>query len=142
MIAMPNTPTYPRITPANVNERFESIFAPWVKVMGLVDLRVGDGTASARLPQNADLQWAGGAICGQALMSAIDTVASLAVGAGDRPRKGTASQRTQFLRPAAGDDLVIDAKVLQSGSTITYLEVHVTLAASGKLVAHATLEFV
>lgn len=139
---MPATPTHEPVTQATVGEHYEYLFAPWVKAMGLVDLEVGSGTASARLPQNADLQWASGAICGQALMSAIDTVASLAVGTGDRARKGTASQRTQFLRPAAGEDLVIRSRVLQAGSTITYLETHVTLAGSGKLVAHATLEFV
>jgi acyl-coenzyme A thioesterase PaaI-like protein len=130
------------VTQATVSEAYEGVFAPWVKAMGLVDIQVGAGYASARLPQSKDLQWSAGAVCGQALMSAIDTVASLAVATGDRARKGTASQRTQFLRPAASEDLLITAKVLQSGSTITYLESHVTLAVSGKLVAHATLEFV
>jgi acyl-coenzyme A thioesterase PaaI-like protein len=141
-MAMSTTPKHTRVTQSIVDDYYEFLFAPWVKAMGLVDLQVGEGSASARLPQNTALQWASGAICGQALMSAIDTVASLAVGTGDRQRKGTASQRTQFLRPAAGEDLLISAKVLQSGSTITYLETHVTLAGSGKLVAHATLEFV
>ena len=139
---MSTPPRNMQVTQATVGETYERIFAPWVKAMGLVDLQVGVGTASARLPQNKELQWASGAICGQALMSAIDTVASLAVGTGDRARKGTASQRTQFLRPATGEDLIIAARILQSGSTITYLEAHVTLATSGKLVAHATLEFV
>jgi acyl-coenzyme A thioesterase PaaI-like protein len=139
---MPSPQEHTPVTAENLSATFEAIFAPWVKAMGLVDLQVGPGTASARLPQNKDLQWANGAICGQALMSAIDTVASLASGTGDRARRGTASQRTQFLRPAAGEDLLVVARVLQSGSTITYLETHVTLAVSGKLVAHATLEFV
>jgi len=139
---MSTTPKHTQVTQANVDDYYEYLFAPWVKAMGLVDLQVGEGSASARLPQNAALQWANGAICGQALMCAIDTVASLAVGTGERQRRGTASQRTQFLRPAAGEDLLITAKVLQSGSSIAYLETHVTLARSGKLVAHATLEFV
>jgi acyl-coenzyme A thioesterase PaaI-like protein len=141
-MAMSTTPKHVPVTQATLDGYYDFLFAPWVKAMGLTDLKVSDGTASARLPQTSDLHWAGGAICGQALMSAIDTVASLAVGTGDRQRKGTASQRTQFLRPAAGEDLIITAKVLQAGSTITYLESHVTLAGSGKLVAHATLEFV
>jgi len=139
---MSATPKHTPITQATVDGYYDFLFAPWVKAMGFVDIQVGEGTASARLPQSADLRWAGQAICGQALMSAIDTVASLAVATGDRQRKGTASQRTQFLRPASGEDLIITAKVLQAGSTITYLESHVTLASSGKLVAHATLEFV
>lgn len=139
---MPEASTPMPVTQATVADVYDFVFAPWVKAMGLVDLQVGAGTASARLPQSAALQWAGGAVCGLALMSAIDTVAALAVGTGDRRRKGTASQRTQFLRPAAGDDLIITAKILHAGSALTHLESHVTLAGSGKLVAHATLEFV
>ncbi len=68
-----NTP----VTQATVGQTYEDLFAPWVKAMGLVDLQVGVGIASARLPQSPDLQWASGSICSQALMSAIDTVASL-----------------------------------------------------------------
>lgn len=139
---MSSSPKYSPLTQATLSETYETVFAPWVKAMGLVDIQVGVGTASARLPQSKDLQWAAGAVCGQALMSAIDTVAALAAATGERARRGTASQRTQFLRPAAGGDLLVTAKVLQSGSTITYLESHITLVASGKLVAHATLEFV
>lgn len=105
----------------------------------MVDLLVSTGFASARLPQNPELQWASGAICGQALMAAIDTVVAIAIGTGERQAKGTASQHTQFLRPAASDD---EARVLQFGSTIAYAEAHITYATSGKLVAHATAEFV
>lgn len=128
------------------NERgrnvYEYVFAPWVKSMGLTDLQVGKGTASARLPQSRELQWASGAICGQTIMAAIDTVVAMAIGTSERQSKGTASQHTQFLRPAVGEDLQIDAHVLQFGSSIAYAEAHVTLATSGKLVAHATAEFV
>jgi acyl-coenzyme A thioesterase PaaI-like protein len=59
-----------------------------------------------------------------------------------RPSKGTASQSTQFLRPAFGEDLRIEANVLQFGSVLAYAEAHVTFASSGKLVAHSTAEFV
>lgn len=130
------------VTNDNVHNVYDFIFAPWVKAMGLTDLQVGNGTASARLPQNRELQWANGAICGQTVMAAIDTVVAMAIGTGERQSKGTASQHTQFLRPAVGDDLKIDARVLQFGATIAYAEAHVTFVASGKLVAHATAEFV
>lgn len=135
-------PSFKPVTSENVQNVYANLFAPWVKKMGLVDLQVSTGFASARLPQNPELQWASGAICGQALMAAIDTVVAIAIGTGERQAKGTASQHTQFLRPAAGDDLVIEARVLQFGSTIAYAEAHVTYATSGKLVAHATAEFV
>lgn len=142
---IPATPAQPKhrpVTNESAHELYEYIFAPWVKAMGLIDLQVAKGVASARLPQSRELQWANGAICGQAIMAAIDTVVAMAIGTGDRQAKGTASQHTQFLRPAAGDDLKIDAHVLQFGATIAYAEAHVTFASSGKLVAHATAEFV
>ena len=130
------------ITNDTVADTYEYIFAPWVKAMGLTELTVGKGTASALLPQNRTLQWANGAICGQAIMAAIDTVVALAIGTNERPSKGTASQSTQFLRPASGEDLRIEANVLQFGSTIAYAEAHVRFASSGKLVAHSTAEFI
>ena len=126
----------------NVSDVYEYIFAPWVKAMGLTDLRAGNGQATALLPQNGALQWANGAICGQAIMSAIDTVVSLAMHTRERPSKGTASQNTQFLRRAVGDDLRIEARVLKFGSTIAYAEARVTFATNGELVAHSTAEFV
>jgi len=130
------------VTDETVAGVYEFIFAPWVKALGLTDFRVSRGKASARLPQDGALQWANGAICGQALMAAIDTVVALAVSTHDRPSKGTASQSTQFLRPAFGDDLRIEANVLQFGSVLAYAEAHVTFVSSGKLVAHSTAEFV
>ena len=130
------------ITEDNVNDIYEYIFAPWVKAMGLSDIRVGNGRATAILPQSVELQWANGAICGQAIMSAVDTIVSLAIHTGEKQSKGTASQNTQFLRRAAGGDLRIDAEVLKFGSTIAYAEARVTFAASGELVAHSTAEFV
>ena len=130
------------ITEDSVDEVYEYIFAPWVRAMGLTDIRVATGRASAILPQSSAIQWANGAICGQAIMSAVDTVVSLAVHTANRQSKGTASQNTQFLRRAAGDDLRIEAQVLKFGSTIAYSEAHVTFAESGDLVAHSTAEFV
>ena len=130
------------VTNENVVDTFDYIFAPWVKSMGLTDLVVGEGSASALLPQNSSLQWANGAICGQAIMAAIDTIVSLAIATGEKMSKGTASQNTQFLRPAVGEDLRIESKVLKFGRTIAYAETHVYFSKSGKLVAHSTNEFV
>jgi acyl-coenzyme A thioesterase PaaI-like protein len=129
-------------TNENVADTFEYLFSPWVKTMGLRDLRVSKGTASALLPQNPALQWAIGAISGQAIMAAIDIVVSLAMFTTERFPKGHTSQNTQFLRPASGDDLRIEANVLKFGAVIAYAEARVTFVSSGKLVAHATCEFV
>lgn len=134
--------TYVPITNESIDSVVDYIFAPWVKSMGLTEFTASYGLASAILPQSDKLQWANGAICGQALMAAIDTVIALAIHTGERPSKGTASQSTQFLQRAAGDDLKIVAEVLKFGSTIAYAEARVTFLGSGELVAHSTAEFV
>jgi uncharacterized protein (TIGR00369 family) len=139
---MPEIRDHITVTNENVEDNFEYIFAPWVKAMGLRDISVSKGRASAILPQNAGLQWANGAICGQAIMAAIDTIVSVAMLTTDRSSKGTASQNTQFLRPAVGDDLRLEATVLKFGRVIAYAETKVFFATSGELVAHATNEFV
>jgi uncharacterized protein (TIGR00369 family) len=130
------------VTGENLEQVYDHIFAPWVKAMGLTDIKVSKGKASAVLPQNSALQWANGAICGQAIMAAIDTVVSLAMLTTDRASKGTASQNTQFLRPALGEDLRIEVHVLKFGRVVAFAETKVFFASSGKLVAHATNEFV
>jgi acyl-coenzyme A thioesterase PaaI-like protein len=133
-------PTLP-VTNENVLEFYESVFAPWVKEMGLLDISVAPGKASAILPQNEKLQFFSGAICGQVIMSAVDTVASIAAATSDRLSKGTVYQHTHFLRPALSDDLRVEANVLRFGKASAFLETKVTYVASGELVAHATLEF-
>jgi uncharacterized protein (TIGR00369 family) len=125
----------------NVEEVYERLFAPWVKQLGLNEIEVSEGKASAIMPQHPSLFWSGGAICGQAIMAAIDTIASLAMATTDRQPKGTVSQNTQFIRPAFTEDLRIEVSVLNFGRTIAYAEAKVTFVESRKLVAHATLEF-
>lgn len=48
----------------------------------------------------------------------------------------------QLLRPAIGEDLLINIKVVNFGKVTAYAETKVTFALAGKLVAHATNEFV
>lgn len=139
---MPDIRVQPPITGENLDHAYDEIFAPWVKSMGLTDIKVSRGKASAILRQNSHLQWANGAICGQAIMAAVDTIVSLAMLTTDKFSKGTASQNTQFLRPALGDDLRIEANVLKFGKVIAYAETKVFFAKSGELVAHSTNEFV
>lgn len=129
------------VTNENVLEFYEWLFAPWVKEMGLRDFKVSSGHAFAILPQNEKLQFSSGSICGQVIMSAIDTVASLAVATTDRLSKGTVYQHTHFLRPALSGDLRVEATVLRFGKASAFVETKVTFVSSGELVAHATLEF-
>lgn len=129
------------ITIDNVAEIYDAVFAPWVKEQGLEILAVSEGSVGARLPQDPRQRFAFGAICGQAQMSAIDTTMAIAMMTSDRRVAGTTSQSTQFIRPAAGEALLIEARVLKWGRTVCFGDVHVTGENTGVLIAHATCEF-
>ncbi|MGD9880373.1 PaaI family thioesterase [Reyranella sp.] len=122
-------------------EYYDFLFAPWVKALGLRDFKVDPGVVSAVLPQNDALKFSSGALCGQAIMAAIDTVASLARTTAERMPKGTVYQHTHFLRPAVNDDFNVRAEVLRFGKAVSFAEVRVSSAATNVLVAHASIEF-
>ena len=129
------------LTDATVVEFYEYVYAPWVKMLGLREFKVSPGMVSALLPQNDALKFSSGAVCGQAIMAAIDSVASLAIGTTERISKGTVYQHTHFLRPAVNDDFHVKAEVLRFGKASAFTETRVSFASTGKLVAHASLEF-
>lgn len=133
-------PSFP-LTNETVEQFYDWLFAPWVKELGLRDFDVAPGRVAAILPQDSKLQFVSGAVCGQVIMSAVDTVVSLAKATTDRIPKGTTYQHTHFLRPAMTHDMRIEANVLRFGKSSAFAEAKVTFANSGKLVAHATHEF-
>src|SRR5215475_2220340 len=126
---------------ATVLELYEYVLAPWVKMLGLREFKVCPGIVSALLPQRDALKFSSGAVCGQAIMAAIDSVASLSVGTTGRITKGTVYQHTHFLRPAVNDDYHVRAEVLRFGKASAFTETRVSFASTGRLVAHASLEF-
>ena len=134
-------PGFLPITQDNVLQLFDLVYAPWIKDLGLTDFVVREGFVSARLPLNDRLKFTTGFVCGQALMSAIDTVASIAAATTPRNTKGTVYQHTHFLGPAVNDDFLVTAAVLRFGNASAYIECGVTFAGSGERVAHAVLEF-
>lgn len=140
-MALPGNPVGLPITNETVFEFYDWLFAPWVKELGLRDFAVSPGQVIAILPQSRRLQFASGAVCGQVIMSAVDTITSLAMSTTDRPVRGTVYQHTHFLRPALSDDMKVQANVLRFGKTSAFAETRVTFLTSGELVAHATLEF-
>jgi acyl-coenzyme A thioesterase PaaI-like protein len=129
------------LTDATVVEFYEYVYAPWVKMLGIREFKVSPGMVSALLPQNDVLKFSSGAVCGQAIMAAIDTVASLAIATTERISKGTVYQHTHFLRPAVNDDFHVKAEVLRFGKASAFTETRVSFASTGELVAHASLEF-
>lgn len=129
------------ITQASAEAAYAFVFAPWVKQLGLHTFTVREGYASAHLPESDALKFSAGPICGQALMAAIDTIAAMAVSTTDRTTKGTTYQHTHFLRPAKGDDFVVEAQVVRWGKASAYIDARIMFAKSKELVAHAVLEF-
>src|ERR1700761_6367899 len=129
------------VTDATVLEVYEYVFAPWVKRLGLRQFKVCPGIVSATFPQNDAFKLSSGAVCGQAIMAAIDSVASLSVVSTGRITKGTVYQHTHFLRPAVHDDYHVRAEVLRFGNASAFTQTRVSFASTGKLVAHASLEF-
>ncbi|MBY0569634.1 MAG: PaaI family thioesterase [Hyphomonadaceae bacterium] len=129
------------VTQETAQAAFDWVFAPWIKEMGFCDFVVREGFFSMRLPLNDRLKFFSGAVCGQALMAAIDTTASMANATSPRMSKGTVYQHTHFLRPAANDDFLIEATVKRFGKASAYIDCSVTFVGSGELVAHAVLEF-
>jgi len=119
------------------------LFAPWVQELGLTVLEVAPGEATLRLPASPRLSREGGTVCGQAMMAAADTAMVIAVAAqlgGFRPMT-TVSLNTSFMRPVAGADLRVVARVLKPGRTLVFGEVSLSSAADGRLAAHATTTY-
>lgn len=132
----------PPLTSANVDQFYETVFAPWVRAQGHEVVSVEEGHVVTRLRQDPAQHFSAGVLCGQALMSAVDTAMVLAVFTlEDNSSRGTASQSTRFLRPAGGEPMLFEATVVKAGRTAVYGEVHVRGEESGTLVAHATCEF-
>ena len=129
------------LTDATVLELYEHVFAPWVKMLGLREFKVCPGIVSATLPQTDALKLTSGAVCGQAIMAAIDSVASLSMATTGRIIKGTVYQHTHFLRPAVNDDYHVRAEVLRFGKVSAFAETRVSFASKAGLVAHASMEF-
>jgi hypothetical protein len=129
------------VTDATVLESYEYVFAPWVKKLGLCEFKVCPGIVSAMFPQNDALRLSNGAYVVRPIMAAIGSVASRSVGTTGRITKGTVYQHTHFLRPAVNDDYHVRAEVLRFGKASAFTETRVSFASTGKLVAHASLEF-
>lgn len=73
-----------------------------------------------------------GAVCGQVIMQWQQPKVS---------QRARHYQRTHFLQPAMTHDMRAEANVLRFGNASAFAEARVVFAATGELVAHATIEF-
>lgn len=125
------------MTPTELQTALSDLFAPWVQDLGLqVQAAPGPGVVVARLQVSDRLTREGGTLCGQAMMSAADTVMVLALihhfGA-FRPCT-TVQQSSSFLRPLSGQDLLVEARVLRAGKALAFGEVDLRGADDGRSV--------
>ena len=130
------------ITMENIKEIYEYIFAPYVKQLKLSFLKIEEGRVIAKLKNSPDYQFVTGAVCGQVLMSVIDTTMSIAMNTSDKSQRGTLSQNNNFIRPAFGDYFIIESTVQRFGSSIAIGETKVYSENNKeKIICHATSTF-
>jgi uncharacterized protein (TIGR00369 family) len=131
------------LTIAAAQEILADNFAAWVQDLGLAVESVGSGEAVLRMPYSERLVRVGGTICGQALMSAADTAMVIALSGAYcefRPVT-TVSQNVTFMRPVSQQDVLVEARVLRMGKSLTFGEITLRGASDGKPAAHATTTY-
>ncbi len=119
----------------------KTLFAPWVQALNLKAISIEPGVAVFRLPFSSQLCRDGGSICGQALMSAADTVMVFAVSAqlGEFKPMATVTLNSSFMRPVLGDAL-ISARVVKPGKSLMFGTIDIETA-DGKLCAQFTATY-
>lgn len=108
-------------------------------------LERGEGRARVRLPVTERVKGGvGGAAHGGVISALVDIVTLAAMSTVARPGEeemaGTAELSVSYLRPALGDFVYAEARVLKKGRTLAVLDIDVT-DPSGRLVAKARVSY-
>jgi uncharacterized protein (TIGR00369 family) len=118
-------------------------FAPWVQALGLTAQAFDADSVTLRLPASEQLARIGGMLCGQAMLAAADTAMVLALvnhfGA-FRPCT-TVQMNSSFLRPLAGQDALVQARVLRAGKALAFGEIDIRGAQDGKSACRASTTY-
>jgi uncharacterized protein (TIGR00369 family) len=118
-------------------------FAPWVQELGLQVVSAGESSVLVRLHSGDHLARTGGMVCGQAMMAAADTCMVLALMqhlGGFRPCT-TVQLNSSFLKPLAGQDGLVEARVLRAGKSLAFGEIDIRGANDGKSVCRASTTY-
>ena len=96
--------------------------APWVAELSLEVEDCRSGFIRARQPFNPRMTRTVGALSGQAILAAIDTVMVVAVQTALRSPKlvTTVSQATNFLRPIGDVDVIYEVEISKVGRTLVF----------------------
>ena len=118
-------------------------FAPWVQALGLTVLQAGDDGVITNLPQQSQIAREGGMICGQAMMAAADTCMVLALMQhwGEFRPCTTVQMNTSFLKPLAGQDGRVQARLIRVGKTLAFGEIDIRGANDARSVCRATTTY-
>lgn len=129
---------------AALQAKLEELAADYTRRLGLRVEAAEGGDVTLVLPVTPELVHAGGVLCGQAILAAADTAMLLAMISklGDFRPMTTVQLQASFVRPvpATHSNVAIVARVLRSGKSLSYGEVHFRTL-DGHLVAHATTTY-
>jgi len=119
---------------------FEEKFAPWLHGLNVKVEEIGTKGAVLRMPFGEHLCRDGGMVCGQAMMSLVDTAMVFAmIGATGRPRPmTTVGQSTNMMRAVTEADVIAEARVVRLGRTLAFGEVFLRQDGRDDPAVHAT----
>ena len=118
---------------------------PFHKLIGVELLRRGEGHARCRLPVTENIRGGvAGSVHGGVLSALVDIVTLSAIATVVNPAEdqmaGTAELSISYLRPALGDAVYADARVLKKGRQLAVVDVDVT-DPDGRLVAKGRVSY-
>lgn len=128
---------------ASLQAALAAYFAPWVQSLGL-QVRSADADGVwVVLPHQAQLARVGGMVCGQAMMAAADTCMVLALMQhwGEFRPCTTVQLSSSFLKPLAGQDGLIHARVIRAGKTLAFGEIDIQGASDQRSVCRASTTY-
>ena len=126
-----------------MNERFRDA-NPFHKLLGIELEEQSPGYARLRQPMREELRGGVGGSLHGGVLSALADIACLAAMQGlfdqsARPA-GTAELSISYLRPALGDSVIVEGRVLKQGRTLAVIDVDLKNP-DGRLVAKARVSY-
>jgi len=148
------------MTPKDIDDLLESLFAPWVQELQLTlkstisaanDHKLNSEPYVFSLPVTSKLRRSdadngksgGGVLCGQALAAASDTVSVLSLALHNKRFREctTTDLTTRFMRPVFDDELELHVRVLSSGKRMAVTDVEAKAIGSEKVFAKGSCAF-
>ncbi|WP_252926480.1 PaaI family thioesterase [Aliihoeflea sp. 40Bstr573] len=120
-----------------------TMFAPWVGELNLKAVAFDEGGGTFLLPANPRIVHGGGVICGQATVSAADTVAVMALSAlnGRFRMCTTVDLTTHFVRPLKPGDVDIRVDIISNGKRMAYVRIEMRASGDNRIAVTASGAF-